>query len=284
MSNSTGHKQALITALGGSQIQSVVLDLYNKSLPVYLKRGDNAFDYRVSVNENDYSTSGIVLIVLALESIANRIYYIFQKENIVCKANLKDPSNKLIRAISHNLNTYQQERALINIFNKDFDFDFLEEMLKEIFALRNAIMHGFIFEMEFNLNDDYSLKSYKEKELVIGQVKDSFNNRVIYRKRAPSHTKILNLKVLPTLVGFEEIHLSLAIFNLYINIVQTVLGYKYAPIQIYHETEDGKYLTLGELLAQNSQIIHRAGFRSRYQKLLIKIQKKYSYYYNSVIG
>ena len=68
--------QKLITVVTTQYIENVVLDLMKKSFDVYKRRDFKAKQFQVSVLENSYATSAIILAVLGIEAYRNRIFYL----------------------------------------------------------------------------------------------------------------------------------------------------------------------------------------------------------------
>src|SRR3990167_6547501 len=117
--------QKLITVVTTDYVESIVLDLLAKSFEVYKKRDFKSRNYGLHAFENTYATAAIVLTVLSIESYRNRIFYL-EREKVGRVA------EDLSRIIRRKISSFPKEK--------------FQEILEEVFVVRDVIVHNHIYE------------------------------------------------------------------------------------------------------------------------------------------
>lgn len=201
-------KQKLVTVIGANYIEQIVPDLLEKCFDTYRKRDFSKRNFQVSVHENTYATSAIVLTVLGIEAYRNRIYYLEKK--------------KVSRSVSADITS---------IFGgKDSNFpkrDF-EAIMNEVFVIRDVIVHNHIYELEVISDDNWDMVSHRQK-LLEGYGDDKkYQEYVNYRTRK---TKNLGLNVQPGKIGFEDLLKVLIIFDMFVGISTKLFTNSYTPFR-----------------------------------------------------
>jgi len=245
-------KQKLVTVIGTNYIEQIVPGLLEKSFDIYQKKDFSKKNFQVSVHENTYSTSAIVLAVLGIEAYRNRIYYLEKK--------------KVSKSVSSDIST---------IFtNKDNNFpkqDF-EAILTEVFVIRDVIVHNHIYELEVVSDDNWDMISHKQK-LLEGYGDDrKYKNFVNSRVRK---TINLGLGVQPGKIGFEDLFEVLIIFDLFIGIANKLLQSNYVPFRFMKKLNGQWEDSLSKYLAYFYNQIPNKKYKFSLKKHLLVVKGKF---------
>ncbi len=171
-------KQVEISCIGISYVQPI-LDLYWKLS--HEKFSGNS-RIRVSSVENGYSVSIVSLISFCIESFLNNLKY-----HKKCS-----------------------DRIALNFFRREYDqYIDLAEDLNELFTLRNVIAHNYIWEINYNFDNQYNETNIK-KELQDGYGNQAFDNTIDGINKV---TKKLSFRIIPTRIGSKESKKALLILK-----------------------------------------------------------------------
>ncbi len=172
------NRQTEITCIGISYIQPI-LDLYWKLSHAKLMGNSKI---RVSPLENGYSVSIVALTAFCIESFLNNLKY--RKK--------------------------QTDYRALNFFKREYeDYAELCEKLNELFTLRNVIAHNYIWEIHWELDDDFNEQNI-EKELMNGYGNRAFRDTIDRDRKV---TKLLRLRIIPTRIGQKEAKQALSILS-----------------------------------------------------------------------
>lgn len=244
-------KERLITVIGANYVENVVPELFEKSFESYSIKDFSKRYFQVSTHENTFATAGIVLTILAFEAYRNRIYYL-EKEKVG-----KVPED------------------LASIFYKkdsSFPKNQLEDVLKEIFVLRDVIIHNHIYKVTVFTDDEWEMIGHRQA-LLQGYGDDKkFRNSVNNRTRK---TKILGLNVQPIKIGFEDLLTTLIIFDTFVGISNKVLSSAYVPFRFMYEFEGEWIEELSTYLANYYNLIPNVKFKKRFLLLLKNTRKNF---------
>jgi hypothetical protein len=242
------NKQKLISVVGGEYINLVVLDLLSKSFGDYkIPRKDF---FQIGHLENTYSNSGIILTVASIESYMSRLFH-HNKELIV--------ENKL-----HKMSSLQKYLKMIALRDKKFNTTKIPSILAEIFILRDTLMHNHIYDIELEHDGLWNDLSYDQTKVLGGDKK--FNSHVDIRKYK---TKLFNLNVQPLKIGFEELFISLVVYDLFIAINRIV--FKDDPFHLNYNFNSEYENNLSEILSY----YHSKNPNDEFKIFINKISKQY---------
>ena len=205
----------------------------------------------MSPHENTYATAGIVLTVLGIEAYRNRIYYLEKRT--------------VSRSVAEDLTVMFKSREA-NFSEKDF-----ENLLNEVFVLRDVIVHNHIYKVNVEFDGDWQILGHRQ-ELLKGYGDTKF--RVSTNSRTKKTTN-LKLNVQPGKIGFEDLFIVLVLFDSFVGLSEKILGRAYVPFHFWKEvngvgTEDFyKYLTCFYHLIPNQKYVQQLN------SILQKIRKEY---------
>jgi len=209
MTNNTNRKE--ITCIGTNILESIIT-LYETA---------KSFSYsgkskiRVSSRENGFAVSITILSVLLIESILNRIKY------------LKSDTEK------NNVEFFK------NQFTKEI---LLYKKLKEIYILRDVIIHNHIWEINYVYNNNYEETKIQRK---LTQIYGDKKFRECLNEQMHK-TKILKLNIIPTKISLKDIIIIFkAIKKLLIFLKKKNRNYIY--LNEYYKY-DGKLLTFLDII------------------------------------
>ncbi|VVB83903.1 Uncharacterised protein [uncultured archaeon] len=171
-------REKLISCLGDSYIPPI-FDLFEK---IESKFSDDHNHNRKSFTENGYSVSIISLAMQYFESLLKRARYF-------SKSKFKDKNGYVFFE-----KRYPSKKELI-------------QKCKEIYFVRNSIVHNFIWKR--NSNIDY--RTMKESRIYIKFLKDEFGDRTIHDAFDLDEkiTKTLKLNVYPSNIGISDVKIIL---------------------------------------------------------------------------
>ena len=244
-------KEKLISVVGGEYINLVVLDLLSKSFENYKKNKFPRKDFfQIGHLENTYSNSGIILTVASIESYMSRIFH-HNIELIV--------ENKLQK-----MNSLRKYIKIIGLKDEKFNTSKIPTILTEIFILRDTLMHNHIYDIELEHDGSWKDLSYDQEKVLGGDRK--FNNHVDLQKYK---TKLLNLNVQPLKIGFEELFISLFVYDLFIAINRIV--FKDDPFHLSYKFNGDYENNLSEILSY----YHSKNPNNEFKKFMNNISKQY---------
>lgn len=205
-------KQRLVTVVGTNYVEEIVPDLLNKSFEPYLIKDFSKKHFQVSVLENTFATAGIVLTVLGIEAYRNRIYYLEKGE--ISKSVPQD---------------------LASIFHKkdsSFQKDKFEEFLKEAFVLRDVIVHNHIYKVDVIFDGDWEMLSHRQT-LLEGYGDDKKFRYLV--NNITRKTRWLGLNVQPAKIGFEDLFMTLILFDTFVGLSEKLLSRSHVPFNFMHK-------------------------------------------------
>ncbi len=245
-------KQTLVTVIGVNYAEQIVPDLLEKSFDTYKKRDFSKRNFQVSVHENTYATSAIVLTVLGIEAYRNRIYYL---------------DNKVVsRNVSLDIASVFFGKAT-SFPKQDF-----EAILNEVFVIRDVIVHNHIYELVVTSDDNWDMVSHRQR-LLEGYGDDKkYINFVNKRTRK---TINLGLGVQPGKIGFEELFEVLVIFDLFVGIANKLFQNNYVPFHFAREIDGRWEDRLSKYLAFFYNQIPNKKYKSSLKKILDIIRGKF---------
>lgn len=244
-------KQTLVTVIGVNYAEQIVPGLLEKSFDAYKGKDFSKRYFQVSVHENTYATSAIVLTVLGIEAYRNRIYYLDKK------------------VVSRNVS-----RDIASVFfSKDRSFpkqDF-EAILSEVFVIRDVIVHNHIYKVKVTSDENWDMISHRQRLLEGYGDDQKYRNFVNSRTRK---TKNLGLNVQPGKIGFEDLFKVLVIFDVFVGISAKLFTNSYAPFRFMRKIDGEWEDKLSIYLAQFYNQILNKKYKSSLKTLLDILKTK----------
>lgn len=223
--NQEAHRQDIITVTGTNYVDLIVPDFIQKCFEVYCKKEFDKKQFQVSIYENAYATAGIVLVILGLESYRNRIFNL-DKQSVG-----KSVSKDLAKVFKEKNSKFPE---------KDF-----ENLLNEIFILRDVIVHNHIYKVKIFFDSDWEVLGHRQTlEKGYGDTK--------FRALTNSRTKktnFLKLNVQPGKIGFEDLLLVLIFFDMFFGLSEEILKKGYTPFHFWSELEGNKAESLNDFIS-----------------------------------
>ncbi|HCR35953.1 hypothetical protein A2130_00315 [Candidatus Woesebacteria bacterium GWC2_33_12] len=210
-------KQKLVTVVTANYVELFVPDLLEKIFDIYNKRDFTKRNFQLSVHENTYSTSAIVLSVLGIEAYRNRIYYLEKK--------------KVGKSVPSDISTMFAKK------DSNFPKQYFEDILSEVFVIRDVIVHNHIYEVVVVSDDNWDMVSHRQKLLEGYGDNQKYHNFVNNRTRK---TKNLGLNVQPGKIGFEDLFKVLIVLDLFVGISTKLFTNNYVPFRFTREI-NGKW-------------------------------------------
>lgn len=245
-------KQKLVTVIGANYIEQIVPDLLEKSFDTYRKKDFSKRNFQVSVHENAYSTSAIVLTVLGIEAYRNRIYYLERK--------------KVTKSVPNDISCIFAQK------DSTFPKQGFEAVLAEVFVIRDVIVHNHIYELEVVSDDNWDMVSHRQK-LLEGYGDDKKYQKFVNNRTRK--TKNLGLNVQPGKIGFEDLFKVLVVFDLFIGISTKLFANNYVP---FHFTRNinGKWEdNFSKYLTQFYIQITNTAYQKSLKKLLDQMKRSF---------
>ncbi len=218
-------RQVVISILGMAYIEPLI-DLYSKLNQQNFSKFSKT---KVSLRENGYSISIIVLSVLLVESIINRIKYL---EKSKTKNNLE--------------------------FFKSFCNDNnLISYLTEIYIVRDLIVHNHIWRTSYDFDEKYNeIRIYQK--LLDGYGDQKYKDNISKKKKI---TKILKIHVVPMNIGKEDVIKTFKVLQKMLKFLEEKESSKtkkiYFPItgfQFKYNNEDLDFYQILEKIIRESKV------------------------------
>lgn len=244
-----------ISVIGAHYVPDIVLDFLPRIFDAYKMRDYTSTNFQVSTRENIFSTAGILLTVVSMESYGNRI---LQLEKTTEKLSLLKLLPRVFRCT-----------------REDFPDDDFKVLLQELYILRDIIAHNHIYAISTTVDgDSWNIKHCDEK-LVLGRGPDDlkYKNRVDLSK---NRTKLLKLHAQPLKIGFEDLFTVLIIFDLFIRLAQSIFGYFHVPFQIHYKIGKSIEPSLSRLLTHYYRQISNDKYLASLESLLKGLRSRYS--------
>ena len=165
----------IVTVIGESYCQPIA-DLLGRLLSRTRVAGDDA---SAAYYENGYSVSIVILLVALLESYVARLRYLRRAESAVAGKSVPD--------------------ALLTWFPTLPNHD----ALREVFLLRNVILHNHIWELDVRLRDEGTVAAMRSPLDLNFQVNQYYDAVV---DKSTRRTKLLGLSMNPVGVDRSDIH------------------------------------------------------------------------------
>ena len=241
------NREKVITVVGTTYIEFIVMDLMSKTFEAYKKIGFSGRHFQTSMWEHGHATAAIILIAIGIEAYRNRIYYL-TKDNVSrgTSAVINDLSNMLSRK------------------NQTFPTSKLKQLLTEVFVIRDVIVHNHIYEVEILSDQNFKMVGHKQKLLkgygFDAKYKASVNSRT--RK-----TKLLKLNVQPAKIGFEDLFKLLVVLDLLVGVTQNILGRAYIPFHVHYKINEYWVRNLSEILTYYLDQITNVRFVKELERL-----------------
>lgn len=253
--NGEAYRQGLITVIGTSYVDLIVPDFLEKCFEVYCKKEFDKKQFQVSVYENTFATAGIVLTVLGFEAYRNRIYYLEKKK--VGKSVAKD-----LAVLFKSKKTSFPE--------KDF-----EDLLSEVFVLRDVIVHNHIYKVNVSYDGGWQMLGHTQTLL------EGYGDDKKFKRLASSRTKKTNslkLNIQPGKIGFEDLLLVLIIFDLFVGLSEEILKRGYAPFHFWKEIGGKKAESLNDYITYFYNQIPNVKYTKSLNGILSRLRGQYKQY------
>lgn len=237
--------QKHISIVGAGYIHMVVPDLVRKAYEGYCMREVSEI---VSYHENIFSTAAILLTVVSLESYINRISYFTEVREHNCIKSVLLSFKKEIDAKDMNMN-----------------LTYFEEILNELFIVRDLIVHNHIYEVSHNKNElKYDYVSGGDSKFKRLKPKNGFS-------------PLLNFHVLPDIVDFGDLITALICFDLFLDLSLKILPYSgYVPLTMNVELEKDKWANdLAEFISYYYHEIKNNSYKDKLSSFVIKCRDAY---------
>lgn len=247
-------KNKIVSVVGASYLDYLVPYCLKHSLSAYLNRKGKVVKCSLSPNESSFASAGIMLSVVALESVRNRIYFL--EKMAINKQAYKDLSKVIVG-----------NPAI-------FDPSDLDEVLEECFVIRDVIVHNHIYSIDIDLAVDWSVKRYRQV-LQDGYGTDQKFGRV---KTSRKKTKYAGFNIQPLLIGMVDFLKLLIVVDLVIGLINKNLGNQYIQSSVYYEFKDGvKVSNFSELI---TYYYHKLATKDKnnIDRLCSKLHKRFSNY------
>lgn len=222
------NRQKIITVVGATYIEFIVMDLMSKTFEAYKKLIFSHRRFQNSMWEHGHATAAIILTAIGIEAYRNRIYYV-EKDNISRGNN----------AVSNDLGD------ILGRKNQAFPASKLKQLLTEVFVVRDVIAHNHIYEVEVLTAHDWKMLGHKQKLLKGYGFDRKYKVSVNPRTRK---TRLLRLNVQPAKIGFEDLFKVLVVLDLLVGITQNVLGRVHIPFHVHYEIDGYWIRNLSEIL------------------------------------
>ncbi len=250
-----GKTQKIITVVSANYVELLVLDLLEKAFQVYRKRNFQDKHFQVSVLENTYATSAVVLTVLGIEAYRNRIFYLEKKKRVG-----RDVAEDLAKIIDKKTTKFPKGQ--------------FQAILDEIFVIRDVIVHNHIYKVTVFYDKDWGILGHRQR-LLKGYGNVRFKNSVNQKTRK---TKVLKLNVQPSKIGFEEVYTLLAVFDLLVGLLQRTFSYGHVPFKLMHKISGEWVDNLGKLLAYYYDQIPNVKYAKNFNNFVRSLKGDYSTY------
>lgn len=204
-------KQKVITIVGTSYVEQIVPDLVEKCFDAYKIRDLKRRMFQVSPHENAYATAAILLTDIAIESYVNRVKYLRKEQK--------------------RGNSYSYISKVLGKINKKFPETVFEEMLLEVFILRDVIAHNHVYSINVGFDSAWNMTSHRQK-LQTGYGDQKYKLAVNLRTRK---TRLLGLNVQPSKISFHDLFIVLSVFDLFTSVASSILVGNYVYFHFTHK-------------------------------------------------
>lgn len=250
-------KEKIITVVTSNYVDHLIPEMLEKSFQAHSKRDFSKKNFQVSVMENSYATSGIVLTLLSFEAYRNRIFYLDKNKINIGSGGLASDLGSVFK-------------------NKDVNFphNFFIELITELLIVRDTIVHNHLYEVEIFNDENWDMIGHRQKLLEdYGDSKRRKSGLVIEHTRK---TKNLGLNVQPAKIGFEDLFLVLVIFDLFIGISDNLFVNSYVPFHFSYKFNDDWVNNFSRFLAHYYNNNPNIVGKRKIKKILILISKVFS--------
>ena len=205
-------KQKVLTIVGASYVEQIVPDLVEKCFDAYKIRDLTKRMFQVSPHENAYATASILLTAIAIESYVNRVKYL-RREQIK-----RIPTHRYISRV-------------LGSVNKKFPVDMFEQMLRDVFILRDVIAHNHVYSINVGFDSSWNMTSHRQK-LQAGYGDPKYKLAVNSRTRK---TRLLGLNVQPSKISFHDLYIVLSVFDIFTSVSSSILHGNYVYFHFAHK-------------------------------------------------
>lgn len=251
LKNKEAYRQDIITVTGTNYIDLIVPDFLQKCFEVYCKKDFSKKQFQVSMYENAFATAGIVLIILGFESYRNRIFNLEKR--------------RVGKSVSKDLAKIYKEK------NNNFPAKDFEDLLNEIFILRDVIVHNHIYKVKIFFDKEWEVLGHRQT-LVEGYGDIKFRKLTSSRTKK---TKSLKLNVQPGKIGFEDLLLVLIFFDMFVGLSEEILKTGYVPFYFWTEFEGNKAESLNDFITYYYNKIPNQKYKTHLGKTLVMLRGKY---------
>lgn len=222
------NRQKVITVVGATYIEFIVMDLMSKTFEAYKKLDFSGRHFQTSMWEHGHATAAIILSVIGIEAYRNRIYYV-EKDNV------SRGSSAVINDLC----------SMLNRKNQTFHTSKLKQLLTEVFVIRDVIAHNHIYEVEVLSDQDWKMLGHKQKLLKGYGFDTKYKACVNSRTRK---TRLLKFNVQPAKIGFEDLFKVLVVIDLLVGVTQNILGRMHIPFHVHYKIDEYWVRNLSEVL------------------------------------
>lgn len=244
-------KENYISVTGAHYVPDIVLGFLPRIVDAYKMRDHKSKNFQVSTYENTFSTAGVLLTVVSLESFGNRIRMLEEETGT--------PLKKLPEIFSRK--------------NGEFPVNF-NALLQEIYILRDVIAHNHIYAISSTVDEEsWDIKDF-DAQLVLGRgpLDPKYKERVDLSKKS----KLLKLNVQPLQIGFEDLFTVLVVFDLFVHLAQSMFSDSHVPFRLYHKIEKSVESSLSRLLTYYYRQISNDEYLGSLEGILKELRASYS--------
>lgn len=255
--NKKTHTQDLVTVVGTNYIDLIIPDLLEKCFEVYRKTEFDKKQFQVSVFENTFATAGIILAVLAFEAYRNRIFYLENKK------------------VSKYITVPKDLASIFKTKDASFPENCFENLLNEVFVIRDVIVHNHIYKVNVEFDDDWQMLGHRQKLL------EGYGDDKKFKAFTSSRTKkttSLKLNIQTGKIGFEDLFLVLVMFDLFIGLSEKILSRPYVPFHFWKEINGVGADKLYQYLTHFYNLIPNAKYLQQLDPVLQKIRTEFVQY------
>ncbi len=244
-------KEKYITPIGTDFLDTIVPKLMKKSFNAYIKRDFSKDFFQVSICERSHAAAAIALTTSAIEAHRNRIYYMHKM----------DISKSVASDIAHLPN------------GTNFPRNLYQQIINEVFVLRDVILHSHMYELDVQVKSDSWDMIGLTSEMQLGYGDNKFNQLVDMHKL---FTKYLELRVLPTKIGFEELFIVLLVFDLFSGVTDNTFKYNSVPYHLNFKVDNIWLINMNELLTHYFDELPNNTFVNRINHIANAFRKEFA--------
>ena len=246
-------KENYMSVIGAHYVPDIVLTFLPRIFDAYKIRDYKSKNFQVSTTENTFSTAGLLLSVVNIESFANRIFRFEGRCGTVPKTISEIYFSK----------------------NKHFPKKDFERLLQEVYVLRDVIVHNHIYDISAKVDEESWETKCFDESLAIGKgpLDKKFKEAI---DPVTKKSKLLKLNVQPLKIGFEDLFTVLFVFDVFVQLSQSILGDSYVPFRLYYKIGKECETSLSRLLAYYYRQITNEEYLNLLSPLLRGLKENYA--------